>query len=424
MPRPDDPTPEPSTGNAAAGIVDGRRQQLLLEAALAVARERDEAAILEGIVDAAVGLTGARYAALAQYDGAGHAVRFLHRGMSPSTEAVIGRPPRGLGLLSVTAVADGPIRTADVGRHPDRVGLPAGHPRLTSFLGVPIRSGGRRHGNLYVARDDEVVFDEGDEWALATLAAFAACAIDGARLVTAERERGEALAEAAAEHERSTLRKQTLARVITAQEEERARVARDLHDEIGQSLTGVLLGLRLVEDCVRAEPLDHALAERRVSDVRALVAQALTEVRRLASALRPTVLDDLGLAAALQRLAADLAARGDVAIELDQSPLPQQERLPGPVETVVYRVVQEALTNVLRHARASHVVVLVRAAAHHVEATVTDDGCGFDVPGHGSSLGLRGMAERASLVGGTVRITSQMGQGTTVDLRIPLEATS
>ncbi|WP_158220842.1 GAF domain-containing sensor histidine kinase [Kineosporia sp. R_H_3] len=412
---------------------------MLLEAALAVARETDEAGILERILDSALAVTGARYAALAQYDSAGTAVRFLHRGMSPAVVSRIGRLPRGWGLLSVTALADGPVRTSDVEQHPSYVGLPSGHPRLTSFLGVPIRSGGRRHGNLYVAQDEGPSFDLSDEWSLTTLAAFAACAIDGAHLVTAERERGEALAQAAAAQERTRLRSQTLADVITAQEEERARVARDLHDEVGQSLTGVLLGLHLVETGLRTDPLDMEQVDRRIADVRSLIAQALTEVRQLASGLRPTVLDDLGLAAALERLVTDLTARDNIDIDLQQDyrqstrqaqghpgatqhdPSDGSPRLPAPVETVTYRVVQESLTNVVRHAGAQHVVVRITATQDRLSADVIDDGRGFDVSKHATSLGLRGMAERAALIGGAVRVTSRVGHGTTVALRVPLE---
>ena len=407
-----------------------------------MARGRDEADILDGIVDAARAVTGARYAALAQYSASGDTVRFVHRGLSPSAVSRIGHLPRGRGLLSVTALAEGPVRTSDVEDHPAFIGLPPGHPRLTAFLGVPVRSGGRRHGNLYVAQGDARDFNATDEWALTTLAAFAACAIDGAHLVTAERERGEALAQMAAEQERSRTRSQTLASVITAQEEERARVARDLHDEIGQSLTGVLLALRLVEAGVRADTIDRDLVDRRIGDVRGLVAQALSEVRRLASGLRPTVLDDLGLGAALERLVTDLSGRGGISIELDQrfaGGEPDEggglsagqtgsgqgtRRLPSPVETVTYRVVQEALTNVVRHASATRAVVRIRATSRQVEAEVVDDGRGFDVTDHDGSLGLRGMSERAALAGGAVEVTSRTGHGTTVRLRLPLEPRS
>jgi CheY-like chemotaxis protein len=246
-------------------------------------------------------------------------------------------------------------------------------------------------------------FEENDEEAMVTLAAFAAAAIDGARLMAAERERGAALADAAAARERERQREETLSLIIAAQEDERARVARDLHDEIGQALTGVLLGLHLVDTAMRAEPVDVQRAAMRIGDVRELVAEALRQVRRLASDLRPTVLDDLGLSAALERLVADVGGRHGVRVVLHSGGVDARGRLPAPVETVAYRVVQESLTNVVRHAGASRVSVEVHAQADRVLVRVVDDGAGFDVGASGGSLGLRGMAERAQLAGRRLR---------------------
>jgi signal transduction histidine kinase len=211
-----------------------------------------------------------------------------------------------------------------------------------------------------------------------------------------------------------------LARIIAAQEAERARVARDLHDQIGQALTSVLLGLRLVSDCLLRDPPDVETARTRTAEARRLVADALGEVRRVAFELRPTVLDDVGLPAALQRLAGDVSARTGVAVEVVTSGLDDTARLAPELETVVYRVVQEALTNVARHARAGRAVVSVEATARRVRARVTDDGTGFDPAAVApASLGLAGMAERASLAGGRLAVRSAPGKGTTVTLEIP-----
>lgn len=420
----------PDRGAAGSGTV-------LLQAALALARERDEDAILGRIVDAAVDIARARYAALAVYEQGGVSARFIHRGMSPDVVRRIGHPPSGRGLLAAVTGADEPIRVDNVAADPRYRGLPPGHPPLGGFLGVAVRSGGRTHGNLYVGQGEgEGGFDSVDEQALATLAALAACAIDGARLVVAERERGSALAASAAAQERERLRAQALAQVIAAQEDERARVARDLHDEIGQALTGVLLGLHLVDTAVRADPIDAARAAARTADVRALVADALQQVRRLAADLRPTVLDDLGLTAALHRLVGDVSERLGFQIVLDVSDLHcedraddhpesqacgrRSDRLPTAVETVAYRVVQESLTNIVRHARADHVEVCVRVSNGGLRAEVTDDGTGFDPVANSGSLGLRGMAERADLAGGRLHLRSSPGVGTTVQLWLPL----
>lgn len=212
-----------------------------------------------------------------------------------------------------------------------------------------------------------------------------------------------------------------LARIIAAQEAERARVARDLHDQIGQALTSVLLGLRLVSDCLLRDPPDVETARTRTAEARRLVADALGEVRRVAFELRPTVLDDVGLPAALQRLAGDVSARTGVAVEVATNGLDDTARLAPELETVVYRVVQEALTNVVRHAGATSASVVVARDAGRVRAVVEDDGHGFDVrAAHRPSLGLGGMAERAELVGGSVTIDSADGRGTTVRLEVPV----
>jgi signal transduction histidine kinase len=221
--------------------------------------------------------------------------------------------------------------------------------------------------------------------------------------------------------ERTRSNRDVLGRVIHAQEAERARVARDLHDQIGQSLTSVLLGLRLVTDTLARSGTDLADARARVDDVRELVGDALQEVRELAFELRPTVLDDVGLVAAMRRLAADVARRQRLTIDVVLADLDEDSRFPSDLETVVYRVVQEALTNVARHAGATKVRVNVVQQPTALRALVHDDGIGFDmhdVPRN--SPGLAGMQERAALAGGHLQITSQPGHGTTIALEVPL----
>jgi PAS domain S-box-containing protein len=210
------------------------------------------------------------------------------------------------------------------------------------------------------------------------------------------------------------LRTRLIEQVMTAQEKERGRIARELHDETGQSLTALLVGLRTIEDSrTMAEAAE--LAQR----LREIVAQTLDEVGRLARGLHPSILDDVGLAAAVSRQVQELAdlygITADVRIEgLDAEPLSPL------LQTTVYRILQEALTNVARHAAARRVSVrLVRDEAT-VELRVQDDGTGFEPEGSGR-LGLRGMRERATLLGGSVRVESQPGAGTTISalFRVP-----
>jgi two-component system sensor histidine kinase UhpB len=204
--------------------------------------------------------------------------------------------------------------------------------------------------------------------------------------------------------------------VITAQEEERKRISRELHDETAQSLTSLLVGLRLLQD---ARDLDDVKAG--VAELRELTARTLEEVRKLAVELRPTTLDHLGLVAAIEWYSREYAERLDAVVDFETEGLP--ERLAPEVELVIYRVVQEALTNIARHARASQVRVRLGFLETGVEVTVQDNGVGFDLEEATSSrergLGLFGMRERVELVGGTFNIDTRPGAGTTIRIGVP-----
>jgi signal transduction histidine kinase len=209
------------------------------------------------------------------------------------------------------------------------------------------------------------------------------------------------------------VRQQLLKKLLSAQEDERRRIAQDLHDEIGQALTSLLLGLRTVTDAATLEA-----ARGRTDDLRRVVVSALEEVRRLARGLRPRVLDDLGLTAALERCAADYAQAHAIEVEVAADD-PAAGRLPEEVETALYRIAQEALTNTAKHAAAKHVRVVVARQPGFVQLLVSDDGCGFTCPGPGGHLGLSGMQERAALLGGSVTVETEPGEGTRVNVRIP-----
>jgi signal transduction histidine kinase len=203
-------------------------------------------------------------------------------------------------------------------------------------------------------------------------------------------------------------------RVVEAQELERKRVARELHDETGQALTSVLLGLKSLEGHLATDESRAALTA-----LRDQVAATLQDVRRLALELRPAALDDFGLVPALERLAGMVSEQAGVRVDLEARL--DAERLPPEVETTVYRIVQEALTNVVKHADADHVSVVVRRDERGVVALVEDDGKGFD-PVHDATggLGLVGMRERVALVGGRMTIEALPGSGTTLVAEVPL----
>jgi signal transduction histidine kinase len=215
--------------------------------------------------------------------------------------------------------------------------------------------------------------------------------------------------------EREVLRRQLLERVITTQEEERKRIARELHDSTSQNLTSLLVGLKILESaCCETD------IQQQVRELRGAAAQSLEEVHSLATLLRPSVLDDLGLAAALQRLVGDWQARHKIPVDLliHTGDL----RLPGAVETTLYRIVQETLTNIARHAQARSISVLLEKRADQVAVIVEDDGVGFDLSAtqNSSRLGLVGINERAELLGGRMTIESSPGRGTSIFVEIPL----
>ncbi len=203
-----------------------------------------------------------------------------------------------------------------------------------------------------------------------------------------------------------------LRRVVSAQELERRRLARELHDETGQALTSILLGLKSLEDVG-----DEGDLRESMSRLRELVVTTLQDVRRLAVELRPTALDDFGLVPALERLVETF--REQTGIEVDLAPHLGQERLPSDVETTLYRITQEALTNVVKHAHAKHVSIVLTRRDGSISAVIEDDGRGFGDQGSTNGLGLLGMRERVALVDGRLRVESSPGAGTTLSIEVP-----
>lgn len=218
--------------------------------------------------------------------------------------------------------------------------------------------------------------------------------------------------------ERDRLRAQLLEKVIAAQEEERKRIARELHDETGQALTSLMVGLRGLQDHCQSDEV-----VRRAETLRQVAVETLEGVHNLALELRPSVLDDMGLVVAVERYTAEIRSRHDLAVDFVTYSL--EERLPPPVEIALYRIIQEALTNVIRHSQASTASVLLEGWLDRVRAIVEDDGRGFDVEAVLAStrrLGLYGMQERVELLGGTLTIESRPGAGTSIFVEIPLDA--
>jgi signal transduction histidine kinase len=205
-----------------------------------------------------------------------------------------------------------------------------------------------------------------------------------------------------------------LQRVISGQELERRRLARELHDETGQALTSILLGLRSVEEAAGPDEMRAASAH-----LRELVVGTLHDVRRLAVQLRPKALDDFGLVAAVERLVQTFSEATDIKVDL-VSQL-GNDRLPAEVETTLYRIAQEALTNIVKHAEASRVSILFVRRNANAMVVIEDDGQGFDPAAVvGERLGIIGMRERAELHEGRLTVESAPGSGTTLVAEVPL----
>jgi signal transduction histidine kinase len=205
-----------------------------------------------------------------------------------------------------------------------------------------------------------------------------------------------------------------LRRVVGAQELERRRLARELHDETGQALTSILLGLKGVDDARNEQDVRAATAQ-----LRELVVTTLQDVRRLAVELRPQALDDFGLVPALKRLTETFGEQ--TGIQVDLEPRLGDERLPSELETALYRITQEALTNVVKHAQAKSVSIVLTRREGSIMALIEDDGRGF-TPGEtrDGGLGMLGMQERIALVGGQLTVESSRGGGTTLAVEVPL----
>jgi signal transduction histidine kinase len=379
-------------------VQDDHSRRALVEAGIAITSELSLDAVLQTLVRIAADLTSARYCALGviSRDGSGLST-FVTHGVDGETRAAIGDLPRGRGILGVLIDDARPLRLDDLSTHPRSVGFPPNHPPMRSFLGVPVITRGVAYGNLYLTdKQPSGSFTEEDEELVTLLAAQAAVAIENA----------------------GSVRRDALRRAVQAQEVERRRLARELHDETGQALTSILLGLSAVE---RAGSLDEARAA--VGELRDLVVETLQEVRALAVELRPSALDDFGLEPALRRLGQSIRETRSLDVQVET--MLDGSRLPEDVETAVYRIVQEALTNVVKHARAERVSIVLTRTSDGVLVVIEDDGHGFETDEiRRGGLGLTGMRERVDLLEGKLEIESARGAGTTLIVELPISEAS
>ncbi len=363
------------------------------EAVLGVAGDLSVRTVLERLAAAAQRLVDARYAAIGVPDEGGDGfAQFIHVGMSDDLVEAIGPLPKTHGLLGSMLLDPAPYRTDDIRADPRFAWWPSAHPRMRSFLGVPIVFKGDIVGAFYLAdKESGDRFTDADESLIGLLAAHAAIAIENARLYEKSRELS----------------------IV----EERNRIALELHDATAQTLFSIRLAAGTAMGYIRTDP-DRALEE--LATVRELAGDAATELRSLIFALRPASLDHDGLLPALRKHL-DLLGRThklEVALHADGA-----GDLPPEVEADLYRVAQEALNNVVRHAAATSVTVSIERTDGNVRLTVVDDGAGFDPQARSiraHRLGLTSMLARTTRHGGSTVVASAPGRGTTVTAEIPL----
>jgi signal transduction histidine kinase len=378
--------------------LDERRLRRLIEVGRTLVSNLDLETVLGQLLAAARDMTGARYAALGILDADREGLeRFITLGIDDEVRARIGHLPEGRGVLGVLISEPKPLRLTNVGDHPRSYGFPDNHPQMSTFLGVPILIRGEAYGNLYLTEKQGGEFDETDEESVIILAEWAAIAIDNARSVAEDR----------------------LRRTMETSERERRYWARELHDETLQGLGAI----RLVLGSALRRGTPEALTEAVNEAIEELIGE-IDKLRALITELRPAALDQLGLSAAIEELAERSATTGGIEVHGEVS-LPQGEdgaggRLSPDLESTVYRLVQEALTNVVKHARAERADVEVTVEHDLVAIEVRDDGVGFDPALTRPGFGLVGMRERLELVGGRVDISSAPGRGTRVHAELPL----
>jgi signal transduction histidine kinase len=205
------------------------------------------------------------------------------------------------------------------------------------------------------------------------------------------------------------------ARLVEAQEEERRSISRELHDEVGQSLTGVLLEMANLSKLIRTR--DPEIVAAKAAEIKREVENSIGVVRNMALLLRPSMLDDLGLVPALQWQAREVSKRSGIWVTVDAASV--SEDLPEEHKTCIYRIVQEALHNAVQHAGARHVKVAVQQQADELRLAIEDDGKGFDVQ-QGRGMGLLGIQERVVYLGGRFDVESAAGKGTALKVTLPL----
>jgi len=376
------------------------RLYALHEASLSLTAELSQEAVLQKVVDLSCRLVRARYGALGVLDENGSIQSLITSGMTPEERVRIGALPQGRGLLGAVLQEKRPIRVADIRKDPRSVGFPPHHPPMKSFLGVPVISKGEVLGNLYLAdKEDGGEFSAEDEELLTMFATQAAIAIENARLYA---------------------QVQTLATLT-----ERERIAREIHDSLAQVLTYVHTKSQAVGELLRRGDLETATAQ--LEQLTETAFEVYADVREAILGLRTTVGRDRDLFSALEEYLQRFTEQSGIQVTLEVTPGPEAFPFRPECEIQLLRIVQEALTNVRKHAYATQAWIRFAVNGPWAVVTIEDNGRGFD-PDHPRRspwpcFGLQTMRERAEAIGGSLEVESRPGQGTQVTARIPLVET-
>ncbi len=381
-----------------------RTEQLaaLHAAALALTTELDLATVLQKVVDLSRELVHAHYGALGVLDEKGEYIdQFITSGLEPEARARLGDLPRGHGLLGVLIKEGNPIRVPEIGRHPRSVGFPPNHPPMHSLIGVPIMSKGRIFGDLYLTdkipeagnSSGHTSFSQEDQSLLEMFATQAAIAIENAQLY-----------------------RQTQQLAIL---QERERFGMDLHDGIIQSIYAI--GLMLEDGQLRLAT-EPEQASDRISRAIHDLNEVIRDIRNYILDLRPQRFQGRDLVGGLEELTRELRANTFLDVKLHADGVGRVDLTPEQTVEVLH-IVQETLTNVRKHARASRVDVSLSQADGHLELQIEDNGVGLNTARAQSSggHGLRNMRERAHALGGDIQYEPGARSGTRVRLTLPLE---
>ena len=335
----------------------------------------------------------------------GQPVITSHRGIAPDYVQETGQLKPGEGIIGQVAQSGEPIFVND----PARIMLSGKKGKFRSSISLPVKSKNKVLGTVSLASYSAKKFEPGMVRLLSAIGEALGIAVENARGTRSL-------------EEANKIREQLLEKLISAQEEERRRIARELHDEASQSLAALALNL---EDIADTLPPEYHDIKNKLDTLQEHAIQTLGGIRNLALELRPSALDDLGLSMAIDWYAKDfLAKRGlDVSIEVTGS----KTKLPSYTETILFRIIQEALTNIVKHSGASQVKVRLQMSDTKAIVQVKDNGTGFDVEATlrrksiRRKLGIHGMMERAALLGGTITIQSQPGYGSSLRVEVPVK---